>query len=471
MLRSAIIDQVKAFIKISLILLVLGLIVTLPPLATGLHSLRLAESTPNNAGLYARAARLLPWRADLWQQAGLASLAAGDFSSAVNHLQRAQLLGALDATGNYALGEAHWQRGEPGEARQTWESMPAQGMPYAPALARLAEIYETEADWDAAIAARRAQLELTPTNAAARLRLGLMLAAQADPAALAELTRATQDDPTLEPATRSARTALNAAFLQPDTAYQLTAAGRGLAEADEWRLAQAAFIRAIEANRAYAEAWAWLGETRQQLGFADGGQYVDYAHQLNPNSSMVLALYGLYHQRSGDDTLAGQAFQALTRREPQNPVWWVSLAAAQARSGLLPEALQSYQTAIALRPEDPAYYKLLAGFCADYDFLPLEAGMDAAREAHRLDPQDPEARVLQARLMILTGYEDTALTLLDQALALDPHNAAAAYYKGFIHFNRSEMDAARAYLTQAAARDPSGTIGAQARNILERYFP
>jgi Flp pilus assembly protein TadD len=186
---------------------------------------------------------------------------------------------------------------------------------------------------------------------------------------------------------------------------------------------------------------------------------------------MVLALYGLYHQRHGDDSLAVQAFQELTHREPQNPVWWVSLAAAQARNGMLPQALESYQAAIALRPQDPAYYKLMASFCADYDFMALEKGVGAALEARLLNPQDPETRVLQARLMILTGYEATALDLLDQALTLDPENAAAAYYKGFIYFNRNEMDLARTYLTQAAIRDPNGTVGTQARNILERYFP
>lgn len=461
----------KPSIKIFLILLALGLITALPPLATGLHSLHLAETTPQNAALYARAARLLPWRTDLWQQAGLAALRAGDYPSAVGYLRRAQSLGALNSDGWYALGEAHWQHGERETAQQVWEALLAQDIHHLPTLARLAERYEASGDFSAAIAARRAQLELTPADANARLRLGMMLAAQADPAALTELTRAAQDDPALEPATRSVRTALNAAFLQPDATYQLAAAGRGLAEAGEWPLAQAAFIRAIEANRAYAEAWAWLGETRHQLGFADGGQYVAYAYQLNPTSPLVLALYGLYHQRQGDDTLARSAFEELTRREPQNPVWWAALAATQARSGLLPQALASYQAAIALRPQDPAYYKLLAGFCADYDFLALEAGVGAALEARLLDPQDPEARVLQARLMILTGYESTALDLLDQALALDPQNAAAAYYKGFIYFNRNEMDLARAYLTQAATRDPNGTVGAQARNILDRYFP
>ncbi len=471
MLRSAIIaTSVKQFFKIPLILLVLGLIVAMPPLAAGAQALRAAQ-TDGQASHYARAARLLPWRTDLWQQAGLAALGAGDFAPAVGYLRRAESMGALDAGGAYALGEAYWQLGKQDDARQVWEAIYAREIPFTPMLARLAEIHEAEADFDAAIALRRAQLDQDPKDAAARLRLGLMLAARADPAALNELTRAAQDNPALEPATRSVRTALNAAFLQPDAAYQLTAAGRGLAEAGEWTLAQAAFIRAIEANRAYAEAWAWLGESRQQLGFDDGRQYVDYAYQLNPASPMVLALYGLYHQRNGDDILSRQAFEELTRREPQNPVWWASLAAARARGGLLPQALQSYQSAIALRPEDPAYYKLLAGFCADYDFLALETGVGAALKARQLNPQDPEVRILQARLMILTGYEATALDLLDQALTLDPQNAAAAYFKGFIYYNRGETDLARAYLTQAAQRDPQGPTGAQARNILERYLP
>ncbi len=454
------------------ILLALALFVALPPLTAGLQSLHLAQSQPAQAAhYYARAARLLPWRTDLWQQAGLAALQQGDYTTATQYLLRAQSLGALDPTGWYALGQAWQQAGQKDKARQAWEAMRASGIRHAPMLARLAEIYEAEANFDAAIAARRAQLDITPSDAQARLRLGLMLAAQADPAALTELTRAGQDDPTLEPATRSVRTALNAAFLQPDPAYQLAAAGRGLAEAGEWLLAQSAFIRAIESNRAYAEAWAWLGECRHQLGFEDGGQYITHAYRLRPDSPLVLALYALYHQRSGDDTLAQRAFEELTRREPQNPVWWAALGSAQARSGLLPQALQSYQTAVALRPQDPAYYKLLAGFCADYDFMALEVGAGAALEARQRAPQDPEVRVLQARLMLLSGYEDTALNLLDQALALDPENAAAAYYKGFIYFNRGETDLARTYLTLAATRDPHGSIGVQARSILERYLP
>jgi tetratricopeptide (TPR) repeat protein len=59
---------------------------------------------------------------------------------------------------------------------------------------------------------------------------------------------------------------LGQAALQTDPAYQQILIGQRLAELGEWDVAEAAFTAAVSLAPNYAEAWAFLGETRQHLG-------------------------------------------------------------------------------------------------------------------------------------------------------------------------------------------------------------
>ncbi len=105
-------------------------------------------------------------------------------------------------------------------------------------------------------------------------------------------------DPETDPAVQTLRTALNLSATQPDPSQQLVTIGRTLGLVQEWDLSIAAFEKAIELNAENAEAWAWLGEAKQQIG-QDGRVELDQAVTLDPTSVTVRALRGLYWNRQG----------------------------------------------------------------------------------------------------------------------------------------------------------------------------
>jgi len=147
-----------------------------------------------------------------------------------------------------------------------------------------------------------------PDNAAAHYRLGLLLATTSPADALPELMQADRLDPSLEPSVESLRSALNTAALSDDHAYEFLVSGRALGALGNWDLAAEAFRNAITVRADYAEAWAWLGEAKQQQG-QDGSVEIKQAMAFNPDSAMVESLYGMYLQRQKQPKQALAAIQ------------------------------------------------------------------------------------------------------------------------------------------------------------------
>ena len=96
-----------------ILLAIIGLIAT-PPVLTGNSSLRQAESAWDSGDFsdaavhYERAARLLPWRQDLWEQAAMAQSFSGNFDSAILSFERVKQHDTLSAEGWDLLGQSYW---------------------------------------------------------------------------------------------------------------------------------------------------------------------------------------------------------------------------------------------------------------------------------------------------------------------------------------------------------------------------
>ena len=102
-------------------------------------------------------------------------------------------------------------------------------------------------------------------------------------------------------------------------------AGRGLGLVNEWELAQAAFEQAVQLDGNNAEAWAWLGEAKQQTGGGEAFTDLERAVDLNPISAVVRGLRGLYFQRVGNNREALAEFQSAAALEPNDPNLYVAI--------------------------------------------------------------------------------------------------------------------------------------------------
>jgi tetratricopeptide (TPR) repeat protein len=464
--------SLRELVRSALISLLLLTLILAPRPLTGyldLAQARRFEAMGNDAGAasaYASAARRIPWQPSLWEKAGETAWFAGNMENAFAFLSKAAERNALSQGGWVYLGKAYQQRGDIPSAMTAWE----RALPSAQAYGLLAQAQRRNGDFPAATADWRASIAQEPGNAAAHYQLGLLLAATTPENALPELMQAAELNPDLDAQVQSLRTALNTAFLSDDHAYQFLISGRALGALDEWDLAAQAFRNAIAAYPDYAEAWAWLGEAKQQQG-QDGRIEIERALVLNPDSAMLQSLYGIYLQRQKQPEKAIAAFQKAAELEPESSGWQMALGGAYEQTGDLVAALDHYQRAVELASDEETSWRALAVFSLRNGVDLTGTGLPAARRLMELANEDWQSYDIAGQILLETGDPVGAEILLKKAIELAPTQAAPSLHLGLLYLQSGDRTAAYFYLDQAKVFDSDGPYGWQAKHLLEQYFP
>jgi Flp pilus assembly protein TadD len=258
--------------------------------------------------------------------------------------------------------------------------------------------------------------------------------------------------------------------LSDDHAYQFLISGRALGALDEWDLAAQAFRNAIAAYPDYAEAWAWLGEAKQQQG-QDGRIEIERALVLNPDSAMLQSLYGIYLQRQKQPEKAIAAFQKAAELEPESSGWQMALGGAYEQTGDLVAALDHYQRAVELASDEETSWRALAVFSLRNGVDLTGTGLPAARRLMELANEDWQSYDIAGQILLETGDPVGAEILLKKAIELAPTQAAPSLHLGLLYLQSGDRTAAYFYLDQAKVFDSDGPYGWQAKHLLEQYFP
>ena len=414
---------------------------------------------------YQNAAQRLPWRADLYELSGHAYYHAREYVQADAAYRKAFQQGALSPDGWVAWGDVNYLQDDLPRATEIWEQALVQKNASEHLYSRLAEIYQSRGEHAKAAETLQKYVSAHPEDAAAHYRLGLLLTLSAPDRAAAELLRASELDPALDPAVQTLRTALNLAAVNDSDSARLVIVGRGLGLVGEWGLARPAFEEATQLDEQDAEAWAWLGEANQQAG-ETGIEQLERAFHLNPASPTVRGLRGLYFQRAGNFREAVIEFQTAAALEPGNQMWYVSLGESHAGLGDLIRALEAYQKATTVAPEDPDSWRLLATFCAQNNVNIRDVGVPAAQKAVVLAGEDSASLDLLGWLLTLDARYEEARRMLGRALELDPQNGAAHLHLGMLYLQTN--DRASAYEHFVKARDLGNSESAM---VLSQYFP
>ncbi len=463
------------FVAVTLVAAILA-----PVLYTGFFSVKRADSefaAQNFVGAaahYQQAARLLPWRSDLWEKAGIAEYANKNYPTAIALLNRPS---KLTEQGWVALGNSYSNTREISSALRVYQD----GLRFydsASLYAGLAFIYRGQKDWPAERDALQNQIRLDISDAYSHYRLGLLLTFLAPEQALAELTLASSLDPETDSAVQTLTAALNLSATQPDASEQMLTVGRALGLVQEWDLSLAAFEKAIELDGENAEAWAWLGEAKQQLGGVlseskdqDGSVELDRALTLDHKSVIVRALRGLYWNRLGKYEQMRAEYALAAEFDPTNPAWQASLGDAYLKLGDLASALAAYQKATELAQTDSIYWRLLAVFCAENGIHVEDIGLPAAQNAVQLAPNDPFALDVLGLSYLTSGrYANAEQTLLD-VIADYPNHFPAYIHLAMTHLAQGNRAAAFNQLTYVRDADAGGPYAAQADEMLKQYFP
>jgi tetratricopeptide (TPR) repeat protein len=414
---------------------------------------------------YRKAAQRLPWRADLYELSGHAYYHAKEYARADAVYREAFERHAVSPEGWVAWGDVNYLQDDPGRAAEIWERALEQEGASEQLYSRLADIYQSRGENAKAADYLEKYTSVHQEDAAARYRLGLLLTLSDPDRALTELLSASRLDPAFDPAVQTLRTALNLAALESSASGRAVITGRGLGLVSGWQLARAAFEEAVRLDAKNAEAWAWLGEAKHQVG-EDGGAELDRALALAPNSSTVRGLRGLYFQRDSNFREALKEFKAAAALGPSNPAWFVSLGESYAKLGDLIQGLEAYQTAAALAPEDPGYWRLLAIFCAQNNVNVRDVGVPAAQKAVVLAGDDPASLDVLGWLLTADARYEEAGRMFQRALELDPQYASAHLHLGMLNLQRNDRASAYDHLVQA--RDLGNS---DAGMILDQYFP
>lgn len=455
-------------LRVISILLLLVLAIFVPLILSGYSEWKKASTSKSYeeaANHYKNAAQRIPWQSDLYELAGHEYYYAKEYPQANAVYQKAFQRGSLSSVGWVAWGDVLYLNGDAGRATQIWERGLAQKNPSEDLYSRLAKVYKENGNYSKAAEYLQKYVSLHSDDAGAHYRLGLLLTLTDPKNALSELISASELDPQLDPAVETLHSALDAALQNNTPSQRFVLIGRGLGLIQEWEMARIAFESAIQADAQNAEAWAWLGEAKQQAN-EDGTAELDRAYQLNPNSSTVRGLRGLYFQRTSNFRSALTEFQTAALLDSKNPAWQVSIGETYSKLGDLIRGLQAYQAATTLAPTDPGYWRLLALFCGQNNVNIKDVGIPAAEQAVILASDDSSSQDLLGWLLLLDKRYPEAERILLHALELDPINASAHLHLGMLYLEKNQRELAFPHFVRA--RDLGNS---DAQVILNQYFP
>jgi len=455
-------------LRVLAVLMILLLAVFAPVISSGYSELEKATTASSYTAVaehYMAAAHRIPWRADLYELSGHAYYYAKEYTLADAAYQMALGQNALSPEGWVAWGDVNYLEDDPQRATEIWEEALEQKNPSDHLYSRLAQIFQENGDYPKAADSLKRYVSTHSEDASAHYRLALLLTLSDPSNALSELITASLLDPQFDPAVQTLREALNLASLNDAPSGRLVIIGRGLGLVEEWGFARAAFEEAIKADEKNAEAWAWLGEADQHTG-KDGGEELDQALKLNPNSSTIRGLRGLYFQRSLNYRQALTEFQRAALLEPENPAWPVSIGESYSKLGDLIRALEAYQYATTLAPDDANYWRLLATFCAQNNINIKDVGVPAAQRAVILAKDDMTSLDLLGWLYLLDARYDDAERMLARALEVDSQNPSVHLHLALVYLQKNDRLSAYDHLIQA--RDLGNS---EAGALLKQYFP
>jgi tetratricopeptide (TPR) repeat protein len=336
------------------------------------------------------------------------------------------------------------------------------------AMLQPAAIDQVEADNE--LNRLQAQLAFEPDAVEAHYRLGLLLAALEPQEALAHLDAASGAGSAYRAEAQLLARSIRTAQLAGDPAFSLVSIGRTLAVMGEWALAADTLERAVVFAPDYAEAWAYLGEARQQLG-GGGLEALQTALALDPQSLAANLFLGLYWQRQGNYAQADTFLQTAHRLDPENRNALLQLGWNSALAGDVLEARGYFEAARDLAPDDPESWKALARYSAEFEVYLDEVGLIAAHRALVMAPEDPEAHLLMGRILFLRGDSEAAIEKIQAALALDDGYVEAWLHLGLVYLVADDQAAAIAALEQVIALAPGSNQAVFAEELIRDFGP
>ena len=433
----------------------------------------LQDAAKNLAG----AASYFPWRDDLNLEAAHNAFQAGDPKSTIEYLERPGTISQLTTDDLIMLGDAYNQSDNSAIAEAIWKHVTELGDSIV-ANQRLVDLYLQQKDYASAASYSQKLLFLDPSNVHLYYQIGLLYVVTDPVKALPFLAQAVETDPANASDAQVLHDKIRTANLFDEPAYTYLIIGRQLANFGDWEFASVAFKRAVSLRPGYADAWALLSEAHQQITLQETGlasnvglPELELALQLDGNSILANTLMGLYWERQEDYSQAQQYLEHAIAFSPDDPYLYAELANILSKAGDLPAAQSAYESAIRLTPQDPLFYRQLAEFAMENQIQIRELALPAARQAILLNPRDASSLDVMAQVMLMLQDYHSAERFSLSALQSDPEFSPAYLHLGTAYIYMGESILARQWLGLAETVNPDSWVAAQAKRLIDFYFP
>lgn len=286
-------------------------------------------------------------------------------------------------------------------------------------------------------------LTLHPDDTRANYILGLLLAIEDSPSAIAYL-----DIATLDPLY-----SFNAGQVQQMVALKLTdetvtalsyyqSLGEVLLDGQEWGLAEYAFSQAIAADNFAWTSYMYRGYVRGQLE-QDGLSDLETAVALAPNLALPYYFLGLYWRGNERWDFAHEAFAKAYLLDPKNPALAIQIAQTYQGEGNYEEASNWYQVAVSLEPENSDWVAVQTAFYAETAYALEDEGLSIVETAYTQFPDDAEVVTSLGRVYFLLERYEEAGYHISRAVSLDSNNPRARYYYGLFLEAQGDTGGAR----------------------------
>ncbi len=299
-------------------------------------------------------------------------------------------------------GDTAFALGNPSFAVDLWNELLDKGGDPSVLLPRIAHGYQALALYSDEMQAWQKYLVYQPGDAAAHYRLGLLVAATSPADALPELMQAARLDPSLDASVESLRSALNTASFRmtAPTSFWSPGGRWGHWGIGTWLPKPSAMPSPCGLiTRRPGPGWARQNNSKVRMVQVE----IEQALAFNPDSAMVQSLYGLYLQRQKQPEQALAAFQKAAALEPENPGWQMALGEAYEQTGDLVAALEYYQLAVELSPNEATFWRALAEFSLRNNVDLTGTGLPAARRLVELANNDWQSDDIAGQILLETG--------------------------------------------------------------------
>jgi tetratricopeptide (TPR) repeat protein/tRNA A-37 threonylcarbamoyl transferase component Bud32 len=394
-------------------------------------ALRTGERDPEMIGAYRAARAIRPDHHATLINLGLALQAKGDYEGAAAAHKEAVRLDPKNAPAHSNLGNALSAKGDYEGAIAAHKEAVRLDPKFTRAHTNLGVALYDNKDYDEAVAAHKEAIRLAPDVAPAHYNLGVALSAKGDyDGAIAAHKEAIRLDPKDPKAHNNLGVALQA---------------KG-----NYDGAIAAHKEAIRLDPKNAAAHTNLGAALS--GKTDyGGAVAAHKEAIRLDPKYALAHYNLGGALSakGDYNGAEAAYREAIRHAPTYPEAHCNLGLLLQKRGRLAEALPLLRLGHELGSKRPGWQNPSAKWVANGERA------FAAQEAIRLDPKDAAAHFNLGNALFDGGDRDGAIAAYQEAIRLDPKLADAHNNLGIALFGKEDYDGAAAAFKEAIRLDPT----------------